>query len=415
MDSPVDYAGPAACGGPFARLTLNSPHNRNALSSTLVSQLHQGLSAAEADPAVRLVVLGHTGGTFCAGADLSEAGGGGGDPYRMAVARAREMTALLRAIVESPLPVVGAINGHVRAGGFGLVGACDMVVAGPESTFALTEARIGVAPAIISLTLLPKLSPRAAARYYLTGEKFGAREAADIGLITMAADDVDAAVAALVADVGRGSPQGLAASKALTTAAVLEGFDRDAERLTEESARLLSPTKRAKGCWPSCRNVRPAGSSRRRCGPLTRPAGPPPTTQEVGNSLFRITLRFGHTGGELPQTGNSMAKNNIAIPAAIIAWPMLPGNLDWVASCRRSMTNLHAQKTAATAKPTVPIQFTALNQMGDPLFGGMFIAVMSIAGIDPSGSVAYSVHERTGSKRGFMAAYIQAVASIIKP
>ncbi|CNX44883.1 Enoyl-CoA hydratase EchA7 [Mycobacterium tuberculosis] len=66
MDSPVDYAGPAACGGPFARLTLNSPHNRNALSSTLVSQLHQGLSAAEADPAVRLVVLGHTGGTFCA-------------------------------------------------------------------------------------------------------------------------------------------------------------------------------------------------------------------------------------------------------------------------------------------------------------------------------------------------------------
>lgn len=56
-----------------------------------------------------------------------------------------------------------------------------------------------------------------------------------------------------------------------------------------------------------------------------------------------------------------MAKNNIAIPAAIIAWPMLPGNLDWVASCRRSMTNLHAQKTAATAKPTVPIQFTALN------------------------------------------------------
>ncbi|CCK54926.1 enoyl-CoA hydratase family protein [Mycobacterium canetti] len=255
MDSPVDYAGPATCGGPFARLTLNSPHNRNALSSTLVSQLHQGLSAAEADPAARLVVLGHTGGTFCAGADLSEAGGGdprgdrergvagrsGSAPstYEMAVARAREMTALLRAIVESPLPVVGAINGHVRAGGFGLVGACDMVVSGPDSTFALTEARIGVAPAIISLTLLPKLSPRAAARYYLTGEKFGAREAADIGLITMAADDVEAAVAALVADVGRGSPQGLAASKALTTAAVLDGFDRDAQRLTEESARLF--------------------------------------------------------------------------------------------------------------------------------------------------------------------------------
>ena len=237
MDNIVEYSGPAGSGGPFARLTLNSPHNRNALSTALVSQLHQGLRDAAADPAVRAVVLGHAGGTFCAGADLSEAGGG--DPFETAVARAREMTALLRAIVGSPLPVIGAINGHVRAGGFGLVGACDIVVAGPRSTFALTEARIGVAPAIISLTLLPKMSARAAARYYLTGETFDAHTAAEIGLITMAADDVDAAVAALMADVGRGSPQGLAASKALTTAAVLDAFDRDAERLTEESARLF--------------------------------------------------------------------------------------------------------------------------------------------------------------------------------
>lgn len=241
----VEYAGPAETGGPLARLTLNSPHNRNALSTTLVNQLHQGLRDAAADPAVRVVVLGHTGGTFCAGADLSEAGGG--DPYNVAVARAREMTALLRAIVESPRPVIGAINGHVRAGGFGLIGACDMVVAGPRSTFALTEARIGVAPAIISLTLLPKLSARAAARYYLTGETFGASEAAEIGLVTLAAEDVDAAVAGLVADVGRGSPQGLAASKALTTAATLAGFDRDAERLTEESARLFVSSEAREG------------------------------------------------------------------------------------------------------------------------------------------------------------------------
>jgi enoyl-CoA hydratase len=240
MEGLVEYAGPASCGGPFARLTLNSPHNRNALSAALVSQLHQGLRDAAADGAVRVVVLGHTGNTFCAGADLSESSAASNaDPFDMALARARELTALLRAILESPLPVIAAINGHVRAGGFGLVGACDIAVAGPGSTFALTEARIGVAPAIISLTLLPKMSARAAARYYLTSETFGASEAADIGLITMAADDMDAAVAALVAEVGRGSPQGLAASKAFTTAAVLEGFDRDAERLSDESARLF--------------------------------------------------------------------------------------------------------------------------------------------------------------------------------
>lgn len=237
MGALVEYAGPADTGGPFARLTLNSPANRNALSTALVSQLHQGLRDAAANPAARVIVLGHTGGTFCAGADLSEAGGG--DPFDLAADRARELTALLRTIVESPLPVIAAVNGHVRAGGFGLVGACDIAIAGPRSTFALTEARIGVAPAIISLTLLPKMSARAAARYYLTGETFDADEAAGIGLITLAAEDVDAAVAKLVADVSRGSPQGLAASKALTTAAVLEGFDRDAERLSEESARLF--------------------------------------------------------------------------------------------------------------------------------------------------------------------------------
>jgi len=219
------------------------------------------------------VVLGHTGGTFCAGADLSEAGGG--DPFDMAVARAREMTTLLRAIVESPLPVIAAINGHVRAGGFGLVGACDIAVAGPRSTFALTEARIGVAPAIISLTLLPKMSARAAARYYLTGETFDAAEAAEIGLITMAADDVEAAVGKLVADVGRGSPQGLAASKALTTAAVLEGFDRDAERLTEESARLFVSDEAREGMLAFLQKRPPSWTAA--AGPRERPG------DEAGN------------------------------------------------------------------------------------------------------------------------------------
>jgi enoyl-CoA hydratase len=269
MDKLVGYA----VDGHLARLTLDSPHNRNALSGTLVGQLHQGLRDAAADPAVRAVVLGHTGGTFCAGADLSEASGGdprgdrergaagrsgsppsahgdrergapgrSGSPpsaFEQAADRARELTALLRAIVESPLPVIAAVDGHVRAGGMGLVAACDIAVAGPRSTFALTEARIGVAPAVISLTLLPKITARAAARYYLTGEKFDAAEAAAIGLISLAADDVDAAVAALAEQLGRGSPQGLAASKALTTAAVLAAFDRDAERLSVESARLF--------------------------------------------------------------------------------------------------------------------------------------------------------------------------------
>ncbi|MDO3638019.1 enoyl-CoA hydratase family protein [Mycolicibacterium arseniciresistens] len=226
-----------AVDGGVARLTLDSPHNRNALSTALVAGLHEGMRAAAADAGVRVVVLGHTGGTFCAGADLSEAAGR--DPADLAAGRAREMTDLLRAILELPVPVIAAVDGHVRAGGMGLIGACDIVLAGSQSTFALTEARIGVAPSIISLTLLPKMSPRAAGRYFVTGEKFGAARAAEIGLISVAAEDVEAEVSALAAEIGRGSPQGLAASKRLTTAAILAAFDRDAETLTAQSAELF--------------------------------------------------------------------------------------------------------------------------------------------------------------------------------
>ena len=223
--------------GPVARITLDSPDNRNALSTALVNQLHQAFTDATEESGVRVVVLGHTGGTFCAGADLAEAAGR--DPGDLAVDRARELAQLLRRILKLPIPVIAAVDGHVRAGGLGLVGACDIAVAGQASTFALTEARIGVAPSIISLTLLPKMSARAAGRYFLTGEKFGAAEAAEMGLITIAADDVTATVASLAANIGKGSPQGLAASKALTTAAILEAFDRDADELTEQSARLF--------------------------------------------------------------------------------------------------------------------------------------------------------------------------------
>lgn len=224
--------------GPVARLTLDSPHNRNALSAALVNQLRQGLCDASDDSSVRAVVLGHTGGTFCAGADLSEASGG--DAAETVADNARQLTSVLRSILEMPKPVIGAIDGHVRAGGLGLVGACDIVVAGRNSTFALTEARIGVAPSIISLTLLPRMSARAAGRYFVTGEKFGADEAAEMGLVTIAADDVDVAVAALTAEIAKGSPQGLAASKRLTTAPVLRAFDEQADTLTRQSAELFA-------------------------------------------------------------------------------------------------------------------------------------------------------------------------------
>lgn len=244
MDQLVEYS----VTDRVARLTLNSPHNRNALSTTLVTQLRGRLDDAAADPSVRMVVLTHAGRTFCAGADLSEVSGA--SPEEMAAGRAAEMTAVLRAILECPRPVIGVVDGHVRAGGMGLIGACDLVLAGPNSTFGLTEARIGVAPAMISLTLLPKLSPRAAGRYFLTGETFDAATAVEIGLVTVAAgtaEDLNAALSGFVEDLRKGSPQGLAASKALTTASILAAFDRDAHRLATESARLFTTAEAHEG------------------------------------------------------------------------------------------------------------------------------------------------------------------------
>ncbi|MFE6976367.1 enoyl-CoA hydratase family protein [Streptomyces sp. NPDC057682] len=216
-------------------LTLDSPANRNALSAPLVGELSDALDACAADEAVRAVVLTHTGTTFCAGADLKAPA----DPH--------DFVALMRRIVTLPKPVVARVTGHVRAGGFGLLAACDISVAGPEATFALTESRLGLAPAVISLPLLPRMDPRAAARYYLTGERFDAAEAARTGLVTLAADDVDQALVPVLDGLRRASPQGLAASKELVTATVRRTFDQYAEDLIARSAALFASDEAREG------------------------------------------------------------------------------------------------------------------------------------------------------------------------
>ncbi|MFF5787085.1 enoyl-CoA hydratase family protein [Streptomyces sp. NPDC012693] len=212
-------------------LALDSPATRNALSAPLVAELADALTACGKDPAVRAVVLTHTGGTFSAGADLKAPP----SPYAF--------VDLLRQVVELPKPVVGHVTGHVRAGGLGLLGACDIVVAGEAADFALTEVRIGVAPAVISLTLLPKLEPRAAARHYLTGERFGVPEAVAMGLVTAP----DGELAGILDALRAASPQGLREAKRLVTARVLETFERDAEDLVQRSATLFASAEAREG------------------------------------------------------------------------------------------------------------------------------------------------------------------------
>lgn len=216
-----------------AVVTLDSPANRNALTVALVGGLRAALEAAERDPEVRAVLLTHTGNSFCAGASLR-----GGPPASPA-----EVVQLLGAVVALPKPVVALTTGHVRAGGLGLLAACDIALAGPDATFAFTESRLGLAPALISLTVLPRMDPRAASRYFLTGEVFGPAEAVRCGLVTADASVLDPVLDGLRA----ASPQGLAESKRLAAAPTAAALAAGADGMRTLSARLFASPEAAEG------------------------------------------------------------------------------------------------------------------------------------------------------------------------
>jgi methylglutaconyl-CoA hydratase len=198
----------------IATITLDSPANRNALSRQLTSELQQHMSAAIADPGVRVIVLTATGTTFCSGADLKEqreanASGGPTGPTAL--------VPILQAMWDSPKPVIGRINGHARAGGLGLVAACDIAVGADEATFAVSEVRIGVIPAVISVVLLRKLAPHIAMELFLTGEPFSASAAVEHGLLNRAVPTagLDTLVESYIDKILKGAPGALAGAKRL--------------------------------------------------------------------------------------------------------------------------------------------------------------------------------------------------------
>ena len=195
--------------GSVRTLTLDSPHNRNALSNRLLEELEAALRDATVDTEVRAIVLTGAGTVFCSGADLSERG----------QAAPNRMPGILTTIVECRVPVIARVNGHARAGGLGLIAACDMAVAPESSTFAFTEVRVGVAPAMILVPALRCMDRRFLARTTLTGERFGAAEAMGAGLLSAVTDDGDAAldewVVARTTAILQAAPGALAATKAL--------------------------------------------------------------------------------------------------------------------------------------------------------------------------------------------------------
>jgi enoyl-CoA hydratase/methylglutaconyl-CoA hydratase len=218
-----------------ATITLDSAHNRNALSRQLVTELVAHLESAADDVSVKAVLLRSADRVFCSGADLSEAAGGSAQDGVKAIVRLQRLIATL------PKPVVVELRGPVRAGGLGIVGAADIVVAAESVTFALTEVRLALAPSVISLSLLPRFTSRAAAELFLTGRTFSAGEAKEVGLISRVVADEHVAdgIAEVLADLRAGHPQGHRETKLLVNRDLVARIDALGEEVATQSARLF--------------------------------------------------------------------------------------------------------------------------------------------------------------------------------
>ena len=203
MSEPVLYS----LRGQAAWITLNAPANHNALSQPLCEGLLAALTRAESDPAVRLIVLAAEGRTFCAGADLKRAGGGAVQGEH----KEPPFVQVLKALWNSSRPVIARVQGPAYGGGLGLIAACDFPIMNESAKFAFTEVRLGLAPAIISVPVMRKMSLPNATRYFLTGSRFSAQEACQMGLgyLAVSEDGLDAAVDALCEEMRACGPLAL--------------------------------------------------------------------------------------------------------------------------------------------------------------------------------------------------------------
>jgi methylglutaconyl-CoA hydratase len=224
--------------GAVERVTLNRPDVRNALNDELIAELTAWAERAAGDPALRGVVLAGAGRTFSAGADVEwmakTIAYGEEENLRDALALAHLFSTLDRLQV----PIVGRVQGAALGGGAGLAAVCDIVVADEGAVFGFTEVKLGILPAVISPFVIAKIGQSAARALFLTGARFSALRAREIGLVhtVVPAAELDAAVAAHIGEVLTGSPEAIAASKRL----IAEVAGRASEEVRELTARTIA-------------------------------------------------------------------------------------------------------------------------------------------------------------------------------
>jgi methylglutaconyl-CoA hydratase len=222
--------------GPVEYLTLNRPDVRDAFNDVVIAELQRWAEAAATDATLRVVVLGGAGKVFSAGADATWMAAMAGYSREQNEADARRTTAMLRAVNTLPIGVIGRIQGAALGGGAGLAAICDIVVADEQAIFGFTESKLGIVPAMISPFVLAKIGVSAARELFLTGMRFDARRARDIGLVhaVVPAADLDATVQRYVAELLSAAPSAVATAKAL--------IPRVTGRLPEDVAELTATT-----------------------------------------------------------------------------------------------------------------------------------------------------------------------------
>ncbi|MDF0642996.1 MAG: enoyl-CoA hydratase-related protein [Nitrospira sp.] len=203
--------------GGVARVALNRPHKRNAFDAGMVEELCRAFAEVGRDPSVRAIVLAGAGAAFCAGADLDWMRSDGTLSASEAQQDAERLMTMFRAIDECPCPVIARIQGPAFGGGVGMVAACDIAVAVEDATFALSEVRLGMVPAVIAPFLLRKTGESFLRRFCLTGESFSASAAKQSNLVhdVVERTHLDARVDELIQMVLRLAPQAARDTKVL--------------------------------------------------------------------------------------------------------------------------------------------------------------------------------------------------------
>jgi methylglutaconyl-CoA hydratase len=222
-----------------AGVTLNRPEVHNAFDDHLIHELTHVLNGLGHDPGVRVVVLAGAGKNFSAGADLNwmkrMAGYSEAENLRDAVAMAN----LMRTLAGLPKPTIARVHGAAFGGGVGLVACCDIGVAGSDASFSLSEAHLGLIPAVISPYVIRAIGRRAAQRYFLSAEKFAAQEALRIGLVHEVAEPqrLDEAVARISGELLKSGPHAVSAAKRLIVDVADTRLD---DAIVEETARRIA-------------------------------------------------------------------------------------------------------------------------------------------------------------------------------